>query len=358
MESLLETAFEKSSSPAQDEFDIHVKDARILVIGCGGAGNNAVTRLTEMGIKGASTAILNTDVKHLQISKADKKLLIGKELTRGLGAGGFPDIGKRAAEESINDLKKILEGVDMVFIVSGLGGGTGTGSAPVVARAAKEMGAITIGFVTMPFKIEGSRMGKAEDGLYNMRRFADTVIVIENDRLLRVAGNLPLQQAFAVADSLVSTIIKGITETIATPSLVNLDYADVKAIMHSGGVAAVGYGESNASNRAEDAVLKALATPLLDVSYEGGKGALIHITGGEDMKLDEVNLIGEHVSKQLDPEAQVIWGARIDPAFKGKMRCITIVTGVKSPYILGTLDSEYRQKDELLERSLGIRLVA
>ncbi|MBI4173124.1 MAG: cell division protein FtsZ [Candidatus Aenigmarchaeota archaeon] len=360
MESLLQDALShepQKTAPAHDGFDVDVKEARILVVGCGGAGNNAVTRLTEMGIKGATTAIINTDVKHLQISKADKRMLIGKELTRGLGAGGFPEVGRKAAEESHGDLRKLMEGVDMVYVVTGLGGGTGTGSAPVVARIAKEAGAIAIGFVTMPFKIEGSRMGKAEDGLYNMRRYADTVIVIENDRLLRVAGNLPLQQAFGVADSLVSTIIKGITETIATPSLVNLDYADVKAIMHSGGVAAVGYSESNASNRAEDAVVKAMTNPLLDVSYEGGKGALVHVTGGDDLRLDEVNMIGEHVSRELDPSAPVIWGARIDPKFQGRIRVITIVTGVKSPFILGPVEEEHKAATSTFEQRLGIRML-
>jgi len=250
-----------------------------------------------------------------------------------------------------------MEGVDMVYVVTGLGGGTGTGSAPVVAKIARECGAIVIGFVTMPFKIEGSRMGKAEDGLYNLRQFADTVIVVENDRLLKVAGDMPLQKAFAVADSLVSTIIKGITETISTPSLVNLDYADVKTIMHSGGVAAVGVGESNTSNRAEEAVTKAMDNPLLDISYQGGKGALIHVTGGEDLKLEEVNLIGERVSRQLDPDAQVIWGARIDPKFNNKIRVITIVTGVKSPFVLGPLEEDEVSRKDTVASGLGITMM-
>jgi cell division protein FtsZ len=217
----------------------------------------------------------------------------------------------------------------MLFIVTGLGGGTGTGCSPAIAKLAKEMGAIVISCVTMPFKVEGARMGKAEDGLYQLRQACDTVIVIENDRLLKVAGNLPLREAFGVADNLIATMIKGITETISTPSLVNLDYADVKAIMHSGGVATIGFAESDTKSRAEEAIIKAMSNPLLEVDYQGGSGALIHVTGGDDLRLDEVNLIGEYVSKQLDPEAQVIWGARIDPAFKGKLRVITIVTGVK-----------------------------
>jgi cell division protein FtsZ len=208
----------------------------------------------------------------------------------------------------------------------------------------------------MPFKIEGARISKAEDGLYQLRQVCDTVIVIENDRLLKVAGDLPLEQAFGVADNLISTIIKGVTETIATPSLVNLDYADVKTIMHSGGVAAVGFGESDTKNRAEEAVVKAMTNPLLEVNYDGGTGALVHITGGADLKLDEVNLIGEYVSKQLDPDAQVIWGARINSDFKGKLRVITIITGVKSPYILGPVAKEEAKKD--FSQELGIPIVS
>jgi cell division protein FtsZ len=341
----------------QDEFGVDAKEARILVMGTGGAGNNCVTRLSEMGIKGASTIAVNTDAKHLSVSVADKKLLLGKELTRGLGAGGYPLTGQKAAEESEKDIRNLLKDTDMLYLVSGLGGGTGTGASPVIARIAREMGSIVIGCVTMPFKIEGGRMGKAEDGLSHLRQVCDTVIVIENDKLLKIAGDLPLQQAFGVADNLIATIIKGVTETIATPSLVNLDYADVKTIMHSGGVAAVGFGESDTRNRAEEAVMKAMTNPLLEVDYSGGTGALIHITGGPDLKLEEVNLIGEHVSRQLDQDAQVIWGSRIDNDFKGKIRVITIVTGVKSPYILGPVESEEKEKIRNYASELGIPVV-
>lgn len=337
----------------KEEFDLECMSAKILVCGAGGGGNNAISRLTEIGVKGANTVAINTDAKHLSITKADRKILIGRELTKGLGAGGYPTIGKKAAEESERDLRKMLEGIDMLYLVTGLGGGTGTGSAPVIARVAKDMGAIVIASVTMPFKVEGARMGKAEDGLYQLRQVCDTVIVIENDRLLKIAGNLPIQQAFAVADDLVANMIKGITETISTPSLVNLDYADVKTIMHSGGVATVGFGECDTKNRAEESIVKAMSNPLLEVDYQGGTGALIHITGGPDLRLDEVNLIGEYVSKQLDPEAQVIWGARIDPDFKGRLKVITIVTGVKSPYILGPVaKQETAERD--INRELGI----
>ena len=369
MESLVQRVFEKSFSnegepvdshrsieeAIQEEFGIDVKDASIMIVGAGGAGNNMVTRMTDMGIKGAKTVAINTDAKQLSITRAGKKLLIGRDITKGLGAGGYPEIGKKAAEETEKEIKKILEGVDMVYCLAGLGGGTGTGSLPVIARLAKEMGAISIACVTMPFRIEGARIRKAEDGLFQLRQVCDTAIVIENDKLLKVAGDMPLRDAFGVADELIATTIKGVTETISTPSLVNLDYADVKTIMHSGGVAAVGFGESNTNQRAEEAVHKALSNPLLEVDYAGGSGALIHITGGNDLRLDETNLIGEYVSKLLDPEAQVIWGARIDPEFNGKIRVITIITGVKSPYILGPVAREEPRKG--FSHELGIPML-
>lgn len=359
MESMLQKAFEQKEKPKEHtpiapkqgpvkeevqidnlDGDLESHHANIFVVGTGGAGNNCVTRLSKIGIKGAETIAVNTDIKHLKVTKADKRILIGKEITKGLGAGGYPETGRKAAEENKRDIKKMLEDCDMLYLVLGLGGGTGTGSAPVIAEVAKEMGAIVIACCTMPFKIEGARMSRAEDGLCQLRQVCDTVIVVENDRLLKIAGDLPLQKAFGVADNLIATIIKGVTETISEPSLVNLDYADVKAIMHSGGVASVGYGESNTKNRAEEAIAKAMKNPLLEVSYDGGTGALIHVTGGSDLKLDEVNKIGEYVSKQLDPSAQVIWGSRVNPSMGGKIRVITIVTGVKSPYILGPVPNQ------------------
>lgn len=339
----------------QDEFGLDVMRAKILVMGIGGAGNNCITRLSDIGIRGAETVAVNTDAKHLSISRANSKILIGREATRGLGAGGYPHLGKKAVEESEREIKKLMEGIDMLYIVTGLGGGTGTGGTPVIAKIAKEMGAIVISSVTMPFKVEGARIGKAEDGLYQLRQVCDTVIVIENDKLLNVAGNLPIQQAFSVADDLIANMIKGVTETISQPSLVNLDYADVRTIMHSGGVATVGFGESDSKNRAEECMTKAMTNPLLEVDYHGGSGALIHVTGGNDLRLDEVNQIGEYVSKQLDPEAQVIWGARIDPSYGSRLKVITIVTGVKSPYILGPVAQEEGERD--VHKELGIPLL-
>lgn len=338
-----------------ETFGVELRGSRIVVVGCGGAGNNTVNRLSSMGIKGAKTVAINTDARHLARIKADNRILIGRDLTRGLGAGGHPEVGKKAAEETGSEIKRLLKDADMVYVLAGLGGGTGTGSAPIVAKYAKEAGAIVIGAVTMPFKIEGTRQIKAEDGLTALRQVCDTTIVVENDKLLKVAGDLPLDQAFGVADSLFATMIKGITETIAEPSLVNLDYADVKTIMHAGGVATIGFGECDTNNRAEEAIVKALSNPLLDVDYTGGTGALLHITGGPDLKLDEVNLIGEYVSKQLDSEAQVIWGTRVDPDFHGKIRVITIITGVKSPYIVGPVKQQ-AQPAESYSPELGIKV--
>lgn len=371
MESLIQQAFQKTFGKendwkvetsdvvqkANEAFGLDYKQAKIAVVGAGGGGNNTITTLFEMGIGGADTFAFNTDAKHLYISKAGKKVLIGKELTRGLGAGGYPEVGKKAAEESAREIKESLNGVDMIFLTCGLGGGTGTGSAPVIAGIAKTLNPtpIVIATVTMPFKMEGTRTDKAEDGLKELRKVCDTVIVIENQKLLKLAGNLPLRQAFAVADQLIATMIKGITETITLPSLVNLDYADVKAIMNSGGVAAIGIGEGSSSERAKEAISKALKHPLLEVDYNGAKGALIQIIGGEDLKLEEVNQIGEEVAKQLDPDAQVIWGARISPNLGGKIQVITIVTGIKSPYILGK--TQERDAKFQLEDDLGIPII-
>lgn len=316
-------------------FEAH--KARIMVVGTGGAGCNTVTTLFNKGVEGATVVAMNTDAKHLAVSRGHQKVLIGKNLTKGLGAGGYPDVGKQATLESRNELKQLLGDADLLFVTCGLGGGTGTGSAPVISRLAKEAGAIVIGAVTMPFKLEGARLVKAEEGLKELREYCDTVIVIENQKLLEFAGKMPLKQAFSVADNLIALMIKGITETISVPSLVNLDYADVRAVMRSGGVATIGVGEAEGPSRALDAVTKALSNPLLDVDYSGATGALIHVIGGEDLKLDEINVIGEAVQQQLDERAQVIWGARIVPEYEHKLQVITIVTGVKSAFILGRI---------------------
>lgn len=335
-----------------------IGQANIKVVGCGGGGSNAINWLYKKGIQGAEIIALNTDKQHLELIEADKKILIGRDLTRGLGCGGFPEKGREAAKEQISELKEALKNTDMVFVAAGLGGGTGTGAAPVVAQIAKEQGAIVIGTVTMPFDIERARIDKAEFGLQQLRDVCDTVIVIDNNRLVSIAGNLPIQQAFAVANELISTMIKGIVEIIAVPSLVNLDYADVKAIMANGDVSVIGVGESDSEHRVEEAVKRALSNPLLEVSYEGATGALIHVTGGADLTLDEVSKAGEIITEALDADANVIWGARITNDMSGKLRIMTIITGVNSPYILGKSNpAKAKAHARAMSDELGIDLI-
>ena len=349
---------QNAAKQQQDIGASNVGKATIRVIGVGGAGNNMVSWLYKKGIKGAEIFACNTDQQHLDNTDADRKFLIGRDLTRGLGCGGFPSKGAEAAQESIIEIKQCLKNSDMVFICAGMGGGTGTGAAHVVAHAAKETGAIVIGTVTMPFNIERARIDKAEAGLQQLRESSDTVIVVDNNRLVQIAGNLPVQQAFAVANELVATMIRGIVETIAVPSLVNLDYADVKAIMTNGGVAAIGVGTSDTNSRVEEAVKGALENPLLDINYEGATGALIHVEGGPDLTLEEINRIGELVTASLDADANVIWGARVTESMKGKVTVMTIITGVKSPWILGKVD---HKKSSLQQKrlcdELGIEIV-
>jgi len=348
MDFFVENAIKSSQ---ENKFEgVEIGQAKIRVIGVGGAGNNMVGWLYAKGIKGAEIIACNTDQQHLGIIDADRKFLIGKGVTRGLGCGGFPEKGAEAAKESLQELKECLKGSDMVFVCAGMGGGTGTGAAPIVAQVARDTGAIVIGTVTMPFKIERARVDKAEFGLQQLRDVSDTVIVIDNNRLVSIAGNLPIQQAFAVANELVATMIKGIVETIAIPSLVNLDYADVKAIMKNGGVAAIGVGASDTTNRVEEAVRGALQNPLLDINYQGATGALIHVIGGPDMTLDDINRVGELVTESLDQDANIIWGARVTDDMKGRLTVMTIITGVKSPWILG--------KRRALETSPEVRQIS
>lgn len=338
--------------------NFEVGQANIKVFGCGGAGCNMVNWLYKKGIKGARIIACNTDQQHLNITEADSKFLIGQNITRGLGCGGFPQKGAEAANESMNEIKDSLKDTDMVFICAGMGGGTGTGSAPIVAKVAKDQGSIVIGTVTMPFNIERARIDKAELGLQQLRQVSDTVIVIDNNRLVQIAGNLPVQQAFAVANELISTMIKGIVETIAVPSLVNLDFADVRAIMKNGGVAAIGVGSSDTQHRALEAVEGALSNPLLDINYEGAGGALIHIEGGADMTLEEVEQIGNKVTESLDEDANVIWGARVTEDMKGKLTVMTIITGVKSPWILGKETAEDSDKrKQMLSAELDLDIM-
>ncbi len=307
---------------------------RIVVIGVGGAGNNTVTRLMEAGITCAECIAINTDALHLNVSKANQKMLIGEKLTKGLGVGGDPKLGKVAIEESKKRVEDMLSNVDIAFITAGLGGGTGTGAAPVIADIARRKGAITVGVVTTPFRIEKGRNEYAAIALSEMRRRCDTVVVIDNNKLMQLVPQLPISEAFRVADQVLANMIKGIVETISTPSLINLDFADFKTIVSRGGVAVVGVGESDAPNRAEEAVRNALRTPLLDVDYAGATGALVHVTGDNQMTIEEANRVGEIVTEMMDCNALVIWGARVNPQQNGKLKVMLVMTGVNSPHIL------------------------
>ena len=307
---------------------------RIVVVGIGGAGNNTVTRLMEMGVTGAECMAINTDALHLSASRAHQKILIGEKLTKGLGVGGDPKLGRVAIEESRKRVEDLLSDVDIAFITAGLGGGTGTGAAPVVAEIARRKGAITVGVVTTPFRIEKGRMEYAATALTEMRRHCDTVVVIDNNKLMQLVPQLPINEAFRVADQVLANMIKGIVETISAPSLINLDFADFKTIVRRGGVAIVGVGESDAPNRAEEAVRNALRSPLLDVDYVGATGALIHVTGDTQMTIEEANRVGEIVTEMMDGNALVIWGARVNPEQEGKLKVTLVMTGVNSPHIL------------------------
>jgi cell division protein FtsZ len=335
MKSMIDDAVKTGKVRAQENNDIaDFSVPKIMVIGAGGAGCNAVNRLAHMNIAGAQLAAVNTDKQHLSIIDDNiTKILIGKSVTRGLGAGGYPEVGEKAAEVSKGDLDAVLKGVDMLFICAGMGGGTGTGSAPVIAGIAKEQGAIVIAMVTYPFTLERARTIKAEEGIQKLSQVCDTVIVIDNNRLAELVPNLPIQDAFRVADELVARVVSGITETITQPSLINLDFADVRSIMTGHGLSMIAVGESKSVNRVDEAVADCLNNTLLDVDIAGAKGALIHITGGHELTLGEANQIGTMLTEQMDPNAVVIWGARINPAFENKIEVITVFTGVKSPFV-------------------------
>lgn len=326
------TAPQKQSGKFEDDFSM----PRIVVVGTGGAGCNSINRLARAGIKGADLIAINTDKVHLgSISEAAKKVLIGSSITRGLGAGGYPEVGAKAADVSRDALEKILDRTDLMFLTAGMGGGTGTGSAPVLANIGKKVGSIVIGIVTYPFALERARLEKADQGLAALSNETDTIIVIDNNRLVEIVPNLPIDQAFNVADEIIARAVRGITETIMTPSLVNLDFADVRAVMTNGGVSMIAVGEAKGTNRVEEVVKNTLSHALLDVDYTGATGVLLHVTGGPDMTLGECNEIGERLTERVDPHATVIWGARIDPQMEGKIEAIAIFTGIKSPYVLG-----------------------
>ena len=304
-----------------------VPNPRILIVGCGGSGNNTLNRITHLGVEGAVTVAINTDKQHLDHTRALQKLLVGRHITRGLGAGGDPATGRRCAEAGREMIKRIVTGADLVFIASGLGGGSGTGICPIVAEEAKAAGALVVGLVTTPFHVERrQRMARALEGLEALRRIADAVLVLDNNRLLHYVPNLPLDEAFSIMDQLVAEIVKGIVETITMPSLINLDFADVRAIMANGGVTMMLYGESDRGP--EEVVHEALNHPLLDVDISGATGVLIHVTGGQYMTLESASRVVDLLTAKVSEDANVIWGARQDAGFGDTIKVMAIITGV------------------------------
>ena len=303
--------------------------ATIKVIGVGGAGNNAVNRMIEAEIKGVDFIAVNTDRQALQISKAKTKIQIGEKITRGLGAGANPDIGAQAAEENKAEVAEVFRGADMLFVTAGMGGGTGTGAAPIVAQAAKEMGILTIGVVTKPFTFEGKkRLSQAERGIESLKGKVDTLVVIPNDKLLQIVDRkTSIIEAFKMADDVLRQGVQGISDLIAIPGLVNLDFADVKTIMLNQGMAHMGVGCASGENRAEDAAKEAIQSPLLETSIEGAKGVIINITGGDNLGLHEVNTAAELVQRSVDPEANIIFGTVTDETMGDEIRITVIATG-------------------------------
>ncbi len=328
----------QSGSMTDDELKDVLDDLQtdITVVGCGGGGGNTINRMHEEGIQGAKLVAANTDVQHLVDIEADSKILMGQQKTQGRGAGSLPQVGEEAALESQEEIYDEIEGSDMVFVTAGLGGGTGTGAAPVVAKAARDSGALTISIVTTPFTAEGEvRRTNAEAGLERLRDVSDTVIVVPNDRLLDAVGKLPVRQAFQVSDEVLMRSVKGITELITKPGLVNLDFADVRTVMEKGGVAMIGLGESDSESKAQDSVKSALRSPLLDVDISGANSALVNVTGGNDMAIEEAEGVVEEIYDRIDPDARIIWGTSIDEELEGTMRTMIVVTGVESPQIYG-----------------------
>ncbi len=318
----------------------------IKIIGCGGGGSNTINRLAEAGIIGAELYAANTDAQHLLMTKAPHKILLGRRVTRGLGAGALPQVGEEAAREAEDELKHALADSDIVFITCGLGGGTGTGSAPFVAQIAKELGALTVAICTYPFQAEGAvRAENAEWGLERLRNVADTVIVIPNDRLIDVVPRLSLNAAFKVADEVLMRSIKGITEVVTKPGLVNLDFNDIKTVMKSGGVAMIGLGESDDDDAAVVATNEAINSPLIEIDISEASAALVNVTGGSDMTVTEAEQVAEIIQSKISPGARIIWGAAVDETLDKTIRVMVVITGVKSKHIFGP--SRDRKKREL-----------
>ncbi len=328
--------------------------ARILVVGVGGAGNNAVTRLMEVGVEGAETLAANTDAQDLYFCNANHKLLLGKETCGGLGAGNDPDLGEAAAIETYEVIKDVVRG-DLVFITAGMGGGTGTGAAAHIAKAAKENGALTVAIVCLPFEVEGSiRKKNATRGLNALMEYVDTMIAIPNEKLMEIAPDLSLPEAFMVADEVLVRAVKGIAELISKPGLVNLDFADVRTTMKNGGVSIIALGEGQGEDRAEEAVFNALRNPLIDVSIENARNILVNVSGSADMQLLEAKRVVELVTEQVNPDAEVIYGALIIPELENRLRVTIIASGVSSPYIFSPATETVTPLASDLKSELGL----
>jgi cell division protein FtsZ len=328
---------------ASESQSSEIERPKILVMGVGGAGCNSVNRMSSMGVAGCCGLVaVNTDKQQLSIISDELiKVLIGKAVTQGMGAGGFVDKGAKAAESSRTALEKILEGTSMLFLTAGMGGGTGTGAAPIIAEVAKQQGAMVCSIVTFPFDLERSRTLKAEDGIVALSEKSDATIVINNNRLVELVPNLPINEAFKVVDEIIAKTVKGITETITQPSLINLDFADVRSVLSNKGVSLLAVGEARGvSDRVGEAVQDTLNNTLLDVDVSDAKGVLLHITGGSDLTLGEAKSIGELLTQRVSPEANVAWGARIDPAFENRIEVIAIFAGILSPYRGGMVEKE------------------
>ena len=319
----------------------------VAVVGLGGAGCNITTWIAEKGIAGGRIIAANTDVNHLHVQKADKLIVLGEKLCKGRGCGGYPEMGAQATNENTAELKTELEGSNLVFLVAGLGGGTGTGAIPVVAGITRELGALTIGCVTIPFTIEMARREKAREAINLLAQSCDSVVIIDNSKLREVAGNLPLKEALNVANALVGAFVKNLTDTITQPSLVNLDYADLRAVMERGGVSSIGIGEADGADRVSKAVAQAISTPLLDVAdIAESYGVLIHIVGGEDLTLEEVAVTGELIMDKVPNTKRIIWGAKVDNNLTGAVRVMAVLTGVESPFVSGTAKKEEVVEEE------------
>ncbi|NLT19424.1 MAG: cell division protein FtsZ [Syntrophomonadaceae bacterium] len=327
------------------DFDVEMEQfAKIKVIGVGGGGNNAINRMIEAGLKGIEFIAVNTDAQALYLSKAEKKIQLGEKLTKGLGAGADPEIGMKAAEESADEIKKALGSADMVFVTAGMGGGTGTGGAPVIARIARECGALTVGVVTKPFSFEGrKRNGQAERGIQALRDAVDSLITIPNDRLLQVVDkNTGFNDAFKIADDILRQGVQGISDLIAVPGVINCDFADVQTVMQNTGSALMGIGTAKGENRAAEAARTAISSPLLETSIEGAKGVLFNISGGNNLTLFEINEAAEIIHQAADPEANIIFGANIDESLDEEVRVTVIATGFNS--ITPTAKEAYRPR--------------